>query len=645
MERLEVRNDDVTLCFSCLAYDRRIQECIKNLMIDIHQPETQKRQQAFYGSCSDNVLFRKGSSFANRDSDWLAGDVISGWDAFFFENTDYPLHAKANTPGVVLLKLTIGKEQSQLVVAEDDIIFGSLNFKNQVGLTEIRLFYKKNGEDRHLVFTTEVLSYKMDYRTDMRSVIHDIEEEFALLSYDFLKETYLSFCESSGKTTDLIWWQIFRDCYDKILSSARYIIENPKRKLISIINYKRIEGLSFILPEMENEYGEFKHDPAHYYRDEELFLTNNNQENRFLKYVVLDILDRFQKVRKNIETIIPRGKSHILAEIYSMEKELNELADDPFFAHIGEFRGLKQDSLVLQNAPGYRDIYEYWIILQCGYDLQEGIMHLEVKDISDLYEIWCFIKIKNIVQHILGDTATIQTQGRRLSGTFIKNLLRGESSEIHFFDLSQPDVCRVSLSYNAQTHSGENQDESALADSTGLPDTVSKTTEQRPDIVLQLNKTNGAITYTYLFDAKYRIRDSTIPAKGGVDVPPVDAINQMHRYRDAIYYVNSQDDKLKREVIGGYILYPGNLSKTQFRGSYYQKSIDEVNIGAFPLKPGGHWNATYDKDGKLTKLLLDSSSAEDVLYNKIKAWILDTDPLQTLAQIAIPQKGLSYTKA
>jgi hypothetical protein len=53
--------------------------------------------------------------------------------------------------------------------------------------------YEKDGHEEIMAFTTEVLSYKMDYRTDMRNVIRDIEEEFAMLSYSFLKETYLTF--------------------------------------------------------------------------------------------------------------------------------------------------------------------------------------------------------------------------------------------------------------------------------------------------------------------------------------------------------------------------------------------------------------------------------------------------------------------
>lgn len=51
----------------------------------------------------------------------------------------------------------------------------------------------------------------------------------------------------------------------------------------------------------------------------------------------------------------------------------------------------------------------------------------------------------------------------------------------------------------------------------------------RPDIVLRVTLENGE-AFFILFDAKYRIDTTQF---GGKDAVPEDAINQMHRYRDA----------------------------------------------------------------------------------------------------------------
>lgn len=644
IEHFEIRNEDITLCFTCPNYRKRIDECVSNLLIDEAQPDTLTRKRAFYGQTSKGVTFRKGVAFADIDDGWVGEDGTTEWDAFFFENTDYPLHVKPVKGDIKLLRLTIGKEQSEHVSAEDSIIFGSINYKNQVGRTDIKVLYEKEGKEKTLSFTTEVLSYKMDYRTDLRNVIRDIEEEFAMLSYSFLKETYLTFRTSDKDATDLIWWQIFRSCFEKITDASRLIINNPKRRLQTSVRYERAERMPYMPAELENEYEEFKDEPAHLYRMEEMYLSKDTVENRFLKYALNNIIDRFKHVSENVRKVMKADNVDMHRQIKAMEDELTALSSDPFFRGIGNFKGFTQDSLVMKQAAGYRDIYEQWIILQCGYDLQDGVMQLEVKDISELYEIWCFIKVKNIVQHILRKSATAQTDGSKMEGDFIKSLIQGSKSEVVFLDNEKPDVQLASVMYNATTDDEEHlTDETSVRQNTDISETTSKTTEQRPDIVLRLSKTNDKIQYTYLFDAKYRIRDTSIPAKNGVDVPPVDAINQLHRYRDAIYYTHSNDERLKKEVIGGYVLYPGNLNKEQFTGSYYHKSVDEVNIGAYPLKPGGHWNHLFNEEGAYNDLLLDPASSEDVLYHQIEKWIMDEDATQTLLESAIPQRGLEYT--
>ena len=152
---------------------------------------------------------------------------------------------------------------------------------------------------------------------------------------------------------------------------------------------------------------------------------------------------------------------------------------------------------------------------------------------------------------------------------------------------------------------------------------VVPTVPQKPDIVLQLTKDDieKGMKMTYLFDAKYRINDRT---DAGVDTPPDDAINQMHRYRDAIYYKNYKDadSSLKKEVIGGYILFPGNGDPIEVAKAKFQKSLDEVNIGAFPLRPNDVENS------KLLEHFIDE------LIGKASAEILEN---------SIPQKGLFYT--
>lgn len=638
MQTLEVRNGDICIKFNCSNHRKRIQECIQNMQINVDDGESLSKKQAFFGSSCADVQFRFGT-WTTKEEGWVYGSDDLKEEAFFFENTDYPVRIIPivdvnSAKDISLLRLVIGKEENLNVAAEDDIIFGTINFRNQVGRTDIKVIYSIKGEQKSLAFSTEVLSYKMDYRYDMRQVIADIEEEFSMLSYSLLKETYLTFKQSNNESTNLIWWQIFRDCYNKIVDSIDFIINRPKRRLKSDVRYERAERMAFISPELENEYAEFQKIPSHLYRIEEMFLSKDTVENRFLKYAILNTLARFKQVQRNILSILNSGNLDLKNQLQKMSSELDRLAYHPFFRGIGDFKGFSQDSLVMKQAHGYKEVYECWILLQCGYDLQEGIMQLEVKDISELYEIWCFIKIKNIVNHILRNKATQRVSGNQTEGDFIKNLIQGKASDVSFCDNNNAEVVLASVMYNATTDDEAIEEFDPTKQKTDIADTTSKTTEQRPDIVLRLTKSNDVIQYTYLFDAKYRLNDTQI---FNCDVPPVGAINQMHRYRDAIYYTKSDDQRLKKEVIGGYVLYPGNLTKEQFQTSYYKQSIDEVNIGAFPLKPGGHWK-TMDSE-----LLVNPESSEDALYQTIEKWLNEQDPRQELLDMSIPQRGLEYS--
>lgn len=164
------------------------------------------------------------------------------------------------------------------------------------------------------------------------------------------------------------------------------------------------------------------------------------------------------------------------------------------------------------------------------------------------------------------------------------------------------------------------------------------TTENRPDIVLTVVKQDGdtskGFELTYLFDAKYRLnddsklnkedRDEPDDAKGA-DTPPYDAINQMHRYRDAIYYGSDMRHHSAKEIIGGYILFPGRGENDAVRERFFYKSIVDVNIGAFPLLPDAS----------------DPQNEGTLLYEFLST-ILQTDNAYDHVKGSIPQKGLQY---
>lgn len=166
------------------------------------------------------------------------------------------------------------------------------------------------------------------------------------------------------------------------------------------------------------------------------------------------------------------------------------------------------------------------------------------------------------------------------------------------------------------------------------------TTEQRPDIVLNIRKETGEVVLTYLYDAKYRVindkkldRDfeaQDIAEMGvlpGGDYPPTDAINQMHRYRDAIYYSKEHEPYRAKEIIGGYILFPGRGSDEYIRQRYYSASVESVNIGAFPLLPHSD------------SLLRDHLADILMRFTAADAHVAKAKPQRTLAYVTEEEKA------
>lgn len=602
----EVKNGDVRIRFSCDKAIDRIQRAMENLRVERGNEKL----------LSEYVTTQAGTSFVFNGDETENKQLTR--EALFFENTQYPVLIQGDN-GVSDMSLMFSNVTKDTQLSSDgNLLFGAVGFGNQVGKTDISLQYKKNGIPKTMQFTTEVLSYKMDYRTDMKRIIHDIEQEYSMLSFAFLRETYINFMPNESNSTDLIWWQIFQSCFSDITKACRQIINSPRQRLHERVVYERRERLRWVDPEAENEYYEFKDEPHHLYRTHELSHTNDTVENRFLKFVMEQTFRRFNVVSLHIRNAVSKSKL-MESRLHDMGNELQRLTSHPFFRSIGVFKGFAQDSLVMKKASNYRTIYKKWIELQCGYELEEGVNKLETKDIATLYEIWCFLKVKNIVSDLLGDKAIAQYKGKSLTPQFVRDLNQGPQSEVTFLRTKDNEEL-ASVMYNAPVKEDDGKIDSAIVG------TCTYTTKQRPDIVLRLTKRQRDIQYTFLFDAKYRISDSH---PDDMDIPPSDAIDQMHRYRDAIYYVDSSNQKPKREVIGGYVLFPGNYTREELESSRYYQSTKAIGIGAFPLKPSD-------------KIDVAPNSSEQVLREQIEEWLKRSRMKTYLYKNVAPQHGLIY---
>lgn len=595
MELLTIRHTDFTMTIECGKFDAIWAKAKRNV-----------GEQGLFSTYS----WSEGVSSVVRLTENGEQEIEKGQTApaIFFDNADYPIWVEYQD---YVKNAQFGSElqgENEKFTFRRQILAGFLNYGNEIGRSEIHLIYKTKEGTKKFTFSFEVLSTKLDYHEHWRSILEDIEAEYRMLSLDYMRRTFHGFTpDTNGETPEIVWWSVFGSEQEKFIRACKSIIERPRHRLHGQESYKRADKLTIVSRGIENELAEHRKECGHLYRVEEQIQTNDTQENRFLKFTLGQITSKYDTLKRRVEGI--NTVSDIKkAEMSKTLSSLQHLVRNPFFRTVGRYKGMNQESMVLQKASGYSQVYRTWNLLRRGYSLYDGLYRLQTKDIATLYEIWCFIEVSHIVkeQLHLSDEDVDHRNRMEMNGVFTWELGKGEHSRILF---KKDNVELAELVYNPKSTERENS-------SVGMKDLVVPTVPQKPDIVLQLTKNDlqQGMKMTYLFDAKYRIADKI----DGVDTPPDDAINQMHRYRDAIYYKDYNAKALKKEVIGGYILFPGDGEPTDVAMSKFYKTIKEVNIGAFPLRP-------KNKDNRQ---LLEQFVEE----------LIHTKSYETIANV-IPQKG------
>ena len=596
MELLTIEHKDFTMIVECTKFDGIWNKAKSNVGED--------KLYSTY-SWSDGVVSVKRTLDADHEIDIEQGVPAP---VTFFDNADYPIWIE--------FKDYVKDAQFGSILQNDNdrfsfrrhILAGFINYKNEIGRSEIQIIYKVDKETRTFRFGFEVLSTKLDYHEHWRTIVEDIEREYRMLSLDYMRRTFHGFSpDQNGEHPDIVWWSVFEGEQQKFIKACKSIIDRPRHRLHGEEVYLRADKLKQTPHNIENRLAEHRKEPAYLYRVEQHILSNDTQENRFLKFALHQISKRYEDLRQRIEAV-KTASGTMKAAMLATSETLKRLQHHPFFRTIGRFKGISQESMVLQKATGYSQVYRTWNLLRRAYSLNDGLYRLQTKDIATLYEIWCFIEVSHIVKAQLHlDDEDVEHRNRmEMNGIFSWELGKGEHSRILF---RKDGVELAELVYNPKNADNEN-------DNVGMKDLVVPTVPQKPDIVLQLTKNDlqQGMKMTYLFDAKYRIDGKD----KGVDVPPEDAINQMHRYRDAIYYKDYDANALKKEVIGGYILFPGDGEPNDVAVSKFYKTIKEVNIGAFPLRP---------KDVENRKLL--ENFIDELIHTK---------SYETIAHV-IPQKG------
>ena len=495
----------------------------------------------------------------------------------FYEQQSYEMVVEGLGPGRLGLEHASRsiRESVTPVGSHRNLLTGIVNFGNDIGYSDFVLTV--DGQ-KVLKLRLEVFPGKIDYRRDYQAIVADETEEVYGLVFDFLKTTYHSFGLSNRRNPSRVeFFSILIKIFDRFLQALDQIIRQPQHLL---------QGTHRILPGYRVKrtdrttvrWVEHHPDRVCFYQGKllaervsalEKQVTVDTRENQLTVFLVQTVIRKLQDFEQKYLQLQRKTDPEMIQKLENMLGSLRQRMKNSFLDRLeGQPRTIGL-SLVFMMAPGYRELYRCSLMLEKGLDVTGDLFHLSVKDLAQLYEYWCFIKLNSLLRnrYQLLTQDIIRTEGNRLFVTMVK----GQGSRVRYRNPENGE--QIVLTYNPRV--------------ANLP-----TVSQKPDNVLSLKKNSGVDgrqEYQYVFDATYKID----PALEGtyyysnishIPGPREEDINTMHRYRDAIVCRVRNSRFRERPMFGAYVLFPyGN--EDQYQNHRFYQSIEKVNIGGLPFLP------------------------------------------------------------
>lgn len=297
-----------------------------------------------------------------------------------------------------------------------------------------------------------------------------------------------------------------------------------------------------------------------------VFATHNTAENRFAKSMLRLVHGVIEGMRRAAEGRGGTFGIRIGSECTRMERLLTPIGQNALWREVGPMVHLPASSTVLQRRRGYRELFGHWARLRLATHLpltpERTRDLLEIRDIAELYELWCFFSLVREVSGVVGPPERARP-------------FRRSHFSVHVdwdFEVRWRDGTR--LLYNPRF--SRSQAESRYSYSVAL----------RPDIALEVCGGPGA--GLHLLDAKFKV--DRLPELVGTDDLAAEEreerrgifkrgdIYKMHTYRDAIPRARSV-----------WILYPGTEDRFFAADGGQWDSTAELTsfdgVGALSLSP------------------------------------------------------------
>lgn len=466
---------------------------------------------------------------------------------------------------------------------------GTLNFRSYVGKSFLDV--RKNNVNS-IKIPIEVRSKKIDYFNQYSAMIADLSQHALSLIFEVnsplyqefeldyrKKETYYEdfmFLEYLFRQENLpsIFEYLSKNLHSRLknhaetvpISFASNVNQNTLRNIVSKPNnlsksdadFKIVNKLKGYIPK---DIDQIKHEDV-----------IDIPENRFFKYFL-------ELIRNLIEKLLESSKEgYIKDKLLSFRDEIEYYLSNKFFNHISSMDYVPFNSQILQKKEGYREIFQYFLMLEFSFRLSWDEINNQFKGfekkLSELYEYWCYFMLLKVLNDLSVDKINFEDVFVINKDNWSLGIKRGVGSAKKFkLNLYGHDI-GVKLFYNLKFSNKSQYRSYSLA--------------FRPDYTLLVNI--GEHTNYIHFDAKYRSElelanfysivksdkelDDEIDERDALEekdyVFKDGDIYKMHTYKDSI---------LKTE--GSYVLYPGNKTK-----QFFESNTIIPSVGAFSLTPG-----------------------------------------------------------
>ena len=531
----------------------------------------------FQGTVNDSSIIEN----IKQDKKTYASTVAT--IPMFYEQSNYHLTIVARNDSLIEFQHdNYNIRQAVSATGRDNkILTGIINFGNNIGCSDFVVLVNKK---EYLRVKLEVFPSKISYKEDYEAIVADVTAEVYNLVFDLLKKTYLSYKQNdTRKSSPVEFFSVINKIYDDFVKATDIVLSKPHHQLFTyreILPHNKIKHTDMKTLRWIEKHGEqaircgnrICVNRAEAVKKQ---VTYDTRENRFVKYILQSTFkqlksfkDRFRMIAQDETKLDPQ----VFSKLDTMLRGISRRCNTGFLKEITAVPESAGMSLVFNMAPGYRDLYKYYLMLLHGLRITGNVFNISIKDLAVLYEYWCFIKLNSLMKDryklINQNIINVTNKGIRV------DLIKGRESRVAYTVPSLNGTVgkeeKIILSYNPTYRD--------------LP-----TVTQKPDNVLTLEKNSSDIQYQYIFDAKYRINPAEKDSYyynnfGKVPGPQEDDINTMHRYRDAIVFNNHNNYSKQRTMFGAYVLFP-YADEENYKNNAFYKSIGEVNIGGLPFLP------------------------------------------------------------